>query len=63
MSNYFGKFVAPITRTSPLFGLLMPSISTKNYVLRRLAASFSFYDRAVSIESISSINIMLGASC
>lgn len=61
-SSSWGRLVAPITSIYPPFGELMPSSNTRNYVFSLLDASFSFYERLVSIESISSINIMVGLS-
>lgn len=61
-SSSWGRLVAPITNNQPPFGEFMPSKSTKNYVLSLLDAQFSFSDLLVRIESISSINIIVGLS-
>ena len=60
LSNSFGRFVAPITRTYSLEEVLTPSNCTKNSFFNLLEASCSFSERAVSIESISSIKIIVG---
>lgn len=59
LSNPHGMLVAPST-SSPVYECPTPSICTKNSVFTLLVLSFSPSERALAIESTSSMKITLG---